>query len=420
MIVRHSVISGAIAGLLLCLVALYPMISIYLFPQVLEMQFPWPAATWLRAIMMLSNGFVGFVVFLTIGGLAALRVGVTNAGAGFKAGGISGLVVSIVFYIIILSPATSFAATVQVWEQVPSIEAGISQDVLSAYLDQLTWGMLNELTICLVLGGLIGGAEGAVVGRVRRHRAVPEPTLLGVLDLPKPRRRWFERCDGEWHAGVLAGVISGVIMGLGLTIGFVADLESTWPRLKDLVAQSGKLSRLVFSKPMVGLLSPFVLLVLIGAGAIAVLLLKDPPHRYWSRFKAVLISGMVAAVPIYLGFMRFIYFNVGVARYFMMDVMHEVPEFDPNMIAEIKLVIHEPGVLLPFFFLLPLVIFCAIDIVSFLWMVPQALFYGLLIPVFVRRPADRAAGVLRALQQEPNGLLPRLYALFKNDALAVE
>lgn len=420
MIVRRSVISGVIAGLLLCLVALYPMISIYLFPQVLEMQFPWPAATWLRAVVMLSNGFVGFVAFLTIGGLAALRVGVTDALSGFKAGGISGLVVGVVFYIIILSPTTSFTATMDTWKQMPAIEAEIPQDILTEYLDELTWGMLNELTICLILSGLIGGVEGALVGWARRHKAVPEPTLLGVLDLPKPRRHWFERCDSEWRAGVLAGIISGVVLGLGLTIGFFADLESTWPRLKDLVAQSGKLSRLVFSKPMVGLLSPFVLLMLIGTGAIAVLLLKDPPQRYWSRFKAVLISGGIAAVPIYLSFTRFIYFNIGVARHFMFDVMHEVPELDPAMIAEIKIAIHEPGVLLPTFFLLPLVIFFLVAFVSFMWMIPQALFYGLLIPVFVRRPADRAASIVRTMREEPNTLLPQLYALFKSDVLAVE
>ncbi len=420
MILRRSVISGVIAGLLLCLVALYPVVSVYLFPQVLEMQFPWPAATWLRAIVMLGNGFVGFVVFLSIGGLAALRAGVTDALSGFKAGGIGGLVAGIVFYIILLSPTTSFAATVQMWKQMPSITVEIPQDILAGYLDQLTWGMLNELTICLILGGLIGGAEGALVGYVRRKKAVPVPTLLGVIDLPKPRQRWFERCDSEWHAGVLAGIISGMIMGLGITIGFVADLESTWPRLKDVWAQSGKFSLLALSRPAAGLLSPFVLLMLIGAGAIAVLLLKDPPRRYWSRFKAVLISGGIAAVPIYLVITRFIYFNIGVARYFVVEMVREAPELDPGAIAEIQVLIHTPGVLLPAFFLLPLLIFFLVAALSCMWMIPQALFYGLLIPVFVRRPADRAASIVRNLHEEPNALLPRLYALFKGDMLAVE
>ena len=78
MIVRKSTLSGVIAGLLVCLVSLYPILSIYLFPRVLDVPWPpWPA--WVRALVLLLNGFVAFIAFLMIGSLAALKSRVTRA-----------------------------------------------------------------------------------------------------------------------------------------------------------------------------------------------------------------------------------------------------------------------------------------------------------------------------------------------------
>ena len=47
----------------------------------------------------------------------------------------------------------------------------------------------------------------------------------------------------------------------------------------------------------------------------------------------------------------------------------------------------------PVFYLLPLLLFCLVVLFAFLWMIPQALFYGLVLPIFFKRPADRAAKV---------------------------
>ncbi len=419
--IKRSVVSGITAGLLLCLVSLFPIFSVYLFPQVLQMP-PWPAwSPLLRAVALMLNGFVGFGVFLLIGGMAALRSRVTNALHGFKSGAISGVAACLVFYILILSPTTSFAATVQVWAKMPLSLAETPADVLVDYLSQLTWGLLNEVTICVLTGLIVGGIEGALVGWLLRYKTTLPPLLLDVLDQPQSRQRWFEKNDDVWRAGVLAGLIGGVVLAFGMTIGFVNDMEMQWPRVQLLFTErGGVVSQVLFSKPMVGLLSPFVLLMMIGAGALAIVLLPDPPRRFWSRFKAVIISGMVASVPIYLSVTRVIYFNVGLARHFVNELLTQSPDLDINTLTRLYQFAHAPVLSLPIFFIVPFFLFSGVMLAVTLWMIPQAVLYSLTLPIFIRRPADRAARLAYALNQDPAALLPRLYGLYKQDAQAVQ
>jgi hypothetical protein len=417
--IRRSVISGLGVGLLFSLVALYPVFSILVFPRVLDIQWPpWPEAV--RSLSLVGIGVIGVLVFSLIGTLAALRSRATNVLEGFQAGGISGAIVGLVFYAIVLSATTSLAASAQVWRQVPMHDTELPPDVVLTLARQLTWGMINELSICLLVGGLVGGIEGAIVGRLRRDQETPSLTLLEALLDPHPRRRWFAGQDQVWRAGLIAGAISGIVLGYWITIGFLDDMQNEWPRLQEVIGeQVDAATNLIFSDAVAILVSPFFVLALIGTGALAILLLKDPPRRFLSRMHATMIAGITASVPVYLSVARNARFYSGLARYMVRDWMETKVDIDPAMIPYLRAFVDNPQMSVPVFYLVPLSILGGVLLVAVIWSLGQAIVYGSLMPLLLRRPADRAARIARTLKAEPNSLLPQLYGLFTRDPQAM-
>ena len=128
-----------------------------------------------------------------------------------------------------------------------------------------------------------------------------EPILLDVLQSPHPRRRWFSGSDEVWRAGLIAGFIGGAVTWLSITVFFFSNLEEGWPELELAVMErSDLITRLLFNDMLMNCLFPLFLLAVLGTGALAVLLLKDPPRRHLSRFQVVLIAALVMAVMISL------------------------------------------------------------------------------------------------------------------------
>jgi hypothetical protein len=171
-----------------------------------------------------------------------------------------------------------------------------------------------------------------------------------------------------------------------------------------------------------------IVATVLGTGALAVLLLKDPPRRHLSRFQVVLIAGIGAAIGAFMAVAQIVSFWSGTARYLALDFLQQARPIDPQGSFAVdpqgtlllQGFVHSPELSLPLFYLLPPLLFIAILGLVLSWLAPQAVFYGLALPLVFRRPVDRAARIARALRNEPASLLPQIYGLFGKDEQALK
>jgi hypothetical protein len=321
------------------------------------------------------------------------------------------------------------AASSRLWTYSPTpSQPWPPSQIVFEFFHQMTRTMQVRTDVVLVAAAILGGLEGALVGWLRRGDASQRPSLLDVIDAPLPRRRWFSRHDDVWHAGLLAGLIGGGVMWLSLTVIFFSGVRVEWPEVEAAVRNSSDLlTRILFSETLLNCLFPLFVLAVVGTGALAVLLLKDPPRRHLSRFQVVVIAAIVTAVMISLALMQIAFSGLGVSRYAAGFFLQNAQTVDPSAdfyidaggIEFLRSIIHSPQSLVPFYYLLPIVLFAANLFVVLLWFAPQAVFYGLTLPLVFRRPVDRAARIARAIHDRPSSPLPRIYGLYANDVRAV-
>ncbi len=427
--IRRSVVNGLLIGLALTLVLLYPTFSQIVYPRVLHVDWPdWPQVA--RLLLLLVHGSVGAVLLGLLGTRAALRSKIFCVGDGVKAGVISGLVAGLVVYALVAAPTASLLDAARLWTHPPVPERPMPPDpLLLRYIHNTTQGLYLPLALCLLAGALVGGVEGLAVGLIRRRKLEAEPLLLDVIAEPNPHRRWFENDDSVWKAGLITGLIVGDLLWLSLTVSFFSDLKVEWPEIEPILAQrAGPLVQALLSDTLSNCLLPFLVAAILGTGALAVLLLKDPPRRHLSRFQAVTIAGVVAAGGAFGALVQMLYFWSGVARYFALDFMLQAQPFtpgsefylDPEGVVFMKAFIRSPALSLPLYYLVPLLVFGLVLAGVLFWIAPQAAVYGLILPLVVKRPVDRAARIVRTLRSEPAGLLPQVYRLYGRELEAVK
>ncbi len=431
--IKRSAVTGLLVGMLLVLVAAYPLLSTYLGPDI-------PLVRWsggIRALVLVLSGAAALAVLALMGSVAARRSQASSSGQGFKAGAISGFFASLTFYVLLYAPTAAVTATMELWTYSPTAQALYPPNQLSfEFIRQTTLAAYVRLVLCLLAGTLLGGIEGAIVGWLQRHTPSSRPSLLDVITASHPRRRWFADHDDAWRAGILAGFVGGGVIWLSITVAFLSNLKVEWPALEAAVRESPSLiTRALFTDTLLIYLGPLFILAVLGIGALAVLLLRDPPRRHLSRFQAVVIAGVVAAVMIFLGVLQIAYFAIGMSRYLAAFVVRAARLVDPTgdyMIPRTDLHLnsqglewlrsfaHSPEILTPLFYLLPTVLFALILLVVLFWLAPQAVFYGLTLPAVFRRPVDRAARIARTIHNQPHSLLPRIYGLYANDDRTVQ
>ncbi len=432
--IKRSVVTGCLVGLVLTLVLIYPVLNYFGGPGLVL----GGAAPILRRGLLLLSAVLAVVVLALLGSLAAWRNGASRPLDGLKSGVTSGLVASLVFYILLLAPTAAATASYTLWGYEPRPAALYPPNrLVFEFIREMAVASHARLLLVLLLGAILGGIEGTIVGVVRRQKAGPVPSLLDVIELPRPRRQWYQEGDEVWKAGIWAGLIGGGIIWLSITVAFSSNLKVEWPALEAAIKQSTNLiSQTLFNDALLVCLGPLFVLAVIGIGALAVLLLRDPPRRHLSRFQAVLIAGTIASVMIFLGVLPIAYFGIGMARYLAGFVVLQakpvehggdlfiVPEADFMINAEwlqfLQQLVYSPNRVLPFFYLLPLVLLATVLFLFLFWIGPQAVLYGLGLPLVVRRPVDRAARVSSAIRAQPASLLPRIYELYANDARALK
>ena len=430
--IKRSIATGLLMGTLLVLVAIYPILSNYFGPRFLAVQ-----SGALRTFLMTLSVAAILVVLALLGSLAAWRNQVTGAGQGFAAGAISGVVASLIFYVLLYAPTIAVAASTDLWAYTPTRQALYPPNPISlAFIQQVTLVSYLRLLLLVAAGGILGGLEGAIVGLVSPKPAPSRPLLLDLIGSPQPRHRWFAGRERMWQAGILAGLLGGGVIWLASTAAFLSNLSVNWPALENAVRENPDLiTRALFNENQFVCLGPLFVLAALGIGALAVLLLRDPSRRHLSRFQVVMIAGVVTAVMVFLAVLQMAYFGLGVSRYLAAFLVFDakpgvdgstvlVPilnyQIDVQWLAWAERFADAPGILIPVFYLLPVALFALVVILVLFWVAPQAALYGLTLPLVFRRPVDRAARMARAIQSQPSSLLPRIYGLYARDDEAVQ
>jgi hypothetical protein len=431
--IKRSATTGLLVGTILVLVAAYPLLSSILEPGILLLT----GQGALRNLLLIVSGLMVLVVVALVGSLAAWRNQVTSARQGFEAGAISGFVAGLMFYVLLYAPTVALAASLQLWGHEPTPQALYPPNEMSVeYISQMTLATYLRLVLCLLAGTVLGGVQGAIIGLLRRQAPSPRPSLLDVLSSPHPRRRWFANHDQVWTAGILAGLIGGGVIWLSITVAFLSNLTVEWPALESAVRESPDLiTRALFTDTLLVCLGPLFILTVLGIGALAVLLLRDPPRRHLSRFQVVMIAGIVAAMIISLAVLQMAYLGIGMSRYLAAFVVFDARLVDPTgdfivpgtelhlttqRLEWLSRFVHSPVISTPLFYLMPVILFALVLLLVLSWLAPQAMFYGLTLPLVFRRPVDRAARIARAIQSQPFSLLPRIYGLYTHDDRTVQ
>lgn len=422
--IKQSLVSGLITGLLASLGLLYPLLTLVVFREN-PAAFGADALAQSQPVYVVLSGALVVVTLLMLGVYPALRLKVTRWGDGARAGLLSGLTAGLVVFIVVIAPINAWQASVPLLAYPARLDGPPPPGALvDAYLQRvLVYAYVRVLPIVLLGGAAVGWLEGGLVGALRRaDRGERAPTLLDLIDDRHGQRRWFARLsarrDETGRAGLIAGVLSAGLLVLASVSNATTDLALQAPRLAIVVRNA--LSA-VPGVPLPGsgglgsVLNPFVTLTVLTFGALAVLLLRDPPRRYASRIGAAAIAGGLISVAMYFDVSRSVFLFIGLGRYVDYGLIPDLT------LAGILPWFGSPVVIAGLTFALPIAIMSALLGMMLIAGAAQGLLYGALIPIVIRRPADRAAALRRRLADDARQFLPSIYDLYARhgDALSV-
>jgi hypothetical protein len=412
--IKQSLVSGLITGLLASLGLLYPTLVLVVFRED-PAGFGATSLNHTSALYLVLSSVVLLVAVLLTGLYPALRLQATSWRVGSQAGWISGLLAAIVVFLVVISPANAWQAAVLLFSFPARLDASPPPDgFVNVFLQRVfVYGFVRVLPIMLIAGGVIGWLTGGLVGALRREEYTPDPILLDLIADRRGARRWFARNDDTAQAGVVAGVLCGGLIVLASLSTAVTDLAAQTPRLGLLMhnALSGVPGAESFvNSSLSNSLSPFVAIALIGFGGLAVLLVHDPARRYASRIGAATIAGGFMGLAVIFNILRVLNLTIGLGRYVDFGLI------PPSTLAEILPWFGSPIVIAGLFFLVPLG--AAVLVVGALMIggTVQGLLYGVFASIAMRRPVDRAAQLRIQLREVPDQFLPQLYNLYNTRA----
>ncbi|NIV32985.1 MAG: hypothetical protein GWN58_27135, partial [Anaerolineae bacterium] len=197
---------------------------------------------------------------------------VAGAGQGLASGAISGVVASLIFYVLLYAPTIAVAASTNLWTYTPTRQALYPPNQISlAFIQQVTLVSYLRLILLLAAGGVLGGLEGAIVGLLNPRQPPIRSSLLDMIGSHRPRRRWFADHEEVWRAGILAGLLGGGVIWLATTAAFLSNLSLNWPAVENAVRENPDLiTRALFTENLLVCLGPLFVLAALGIGALAV------------------------------------------------------------------------------------------------------------------------------------------------------
>ncbi len=402
---RKSIQSGLLEGILLALT-----LGLVIVEDEVVRLLPGERATPLlpRDLVRTFALILAAILLLFLGILAAMRVRPARPREGFLAGATSGWVAGWVVTTFLFFPLVVLREGLPPYQQVLLRPEIVADEARLAQVAWSAWQLSVGVAFLVPLAGLgLGGIEGLAYAWLRRNVASFQEGPALPLLLREIRGGWtlpVERDEHILRAGLWGGTMVGTFLALEVLLLTLQALSAVpLPANRSALLEQGRL--LALAGPLAVLVPPAFLLW----GGSGILLLKDPPTRFRSRLAAGTLSGAVAGT--FLSTLALLpALNAGLALLpLWLRSGGERPPFLPEQLALLAR---------NFFFLylpIPLALLFLSALAGFLLGLPFALLSAYLWP---RRPVDRAIRLVGRLRQQPETLLPELYALFQHDRQA--
>ena len=425
--IKRAITIGIIGGVLISLAGVYPVMSL-LTPVWLD---GWerPLTNDISHGIALMLSAVLFVpLILTFGGVAARYAKVRSPQQGAKTGALAGLVAGFIIYFTLIAPLNALAAIGVIKEEIGFLSESYlpSLAVLDRYVNTFN-NVSLQVEVVIVIGVLLWGFQGLFVGWIRRNQPAPKrPSLFQLAKEGNSPKPYFDGNEQALQIGLIVGLVIGtiaLIAGSGLSFYVVAQ---DWPELLDAL-QSSHLGS-IFSDPSIGasaLLTPVLAAGLMGYGLFVILFLKNPPTWFRARWSGITLAGNTISFAIFAIGLRFFYFNFGLAPFWILRTLQANPA-DPMRAETVEAFnffvrgFQSPEGIVFMIMTVPWLFIGAAIITGIVVSTFQAIVFVPLLSVMHKRPVDHAFMAKRALQKEPNNLLPHVYGLFKQEAHAYD
>jgi len=437
--IRKSIITGIIVGLLLTLAAVYPTFAVLVSRVVFgasklsdaalgEIRLMGTIELPVSLLLIMACAGAATLLYLTIGSFAAVRTRAVGFARGTYAGGISGAVAALTVYIMLISPtAAVIAGETLLTSEFPAGAVEYAPGLVIPFARQTVVGGFRNLLVVLAIGLIVGGVEGGIVGWLRRNRHPPArpESLLDAIGDKRGYRAWFAPFEDDViKAGLLAGISGGLVLMLfelmNLFTTMSGDPTEMWMASVLKQVATGTHVEMLAQSALPAWLAPIAFIVAIGVGGLAAFLPHNPPSRLKARVYAATVAGAAAGVMLSLPLADNLRFAIGLLPQFVQPSMSGPgAQWPAGVRAMLGASASTPGRVL-LMYTLPLLVMTLVTAGLALWGMLQGVFYGLVLMLFKLRPVDRASLVRRDMEQRPDQFLPYLYRVFQTDRCAVE
>lgn len=424
--IRRSLVVGLIGGFLISLAGLYPLLSLFA-PAVLPgWQRPIENEV-VHGLLLMASAAVGVPAVLGLGAVAAWRAEVRGWLDGAKAGMIAGLVAGLFCFTTLGSPLNALTAYGQLTPYFSTllVEPLPPTPALQAFVNIFESGA-SWVEVALLVAVLVGGVQGAVTGWRRRETAVPEPpTLLEWMAQEQHPGRWLAGSQSAARVGLAVGSVIGVLGLLTTFSWFYVGFAQDWPELGQ-VMQSSHLGVMVVGpiRQALPILSPLIVVGVLGFGALVIALIRNPPNRFAARVGAVILAATTIAGFFFAVGQRILYFNLGLLPFWLARNAQTNPQAE--MDATLRLFVESansptvPVAVMALVMGLPWVIVLLVALTGLGVGGLQGVVFASLFSWLYPRPVDKAAALQRRLAQKPEDAVSLLVGLFNHHADAYD
>ena len=414
--IRRAITVGLIGGFILTLAGIYPLISIFAPSVVPGWQVP-VSYEILNGLLLVASAIIGIPIFFLGGAWAARRGPAVGWQQGLQLGLLAGATAGSGCYITLISPMNALVAFGQITPHLPTLIVAnpLPQGILLRYVAAFD-SVFYSLEITLALFALVWGFSGTLYGWLRRDHMKPEkPSLFSMVSEGKNPRKWFADDESAIIVGLTVGVAIGLLSLITTSGWFYAGFAQDLPEFQQIIQNSNV--GIVTGPITVALaaLSPLLVIAIFGFGIFIVAFIKNPRDRFKARTTAVLLAAVIIAVFLSSIGLRFFYFNIGLAPFWLSQEIQENPDRVMQILLQMRRILNTfavPVVLVSTTFLLAWSSLLIAVVVGLLYGSLQAAVSVGLAPRLLKRPVDRAAVVQKQIKRESDSVLPILYVLF--------
>lgn len=404
--IRRSFGTGIIAGLILSIASIYPVLALIAPFALDEWERPIQSPLLDGIILMLAAAL--FVpTFLGAGFIAARRSEAVGWLEGAKSGVLTGLVAGCIVAIMVLIPLNTLEAYQPIlleFEQGSRITLPDEEDVADT-VDLLEQSTL-VVDISVILHVVVMGAQGTYMGWRRRDVDNRQPdTLIELVKQGINPQVWFAKNESSLQIGLLVGLAISVLV-IRPTFGelYIDLLDS--PELNQLM-------RFVTGNAMddspeaLSFLTPLLTISLLGFGGLVVGLTRNPKTRFRGRIAGVMLAGVIISASLFASIAQGIYLTWGLIPYVW---FRNVGNGDIN--PPLELLFDGTYYIIGAFGIAWSLLLISV-IVGVVVGLAQGLFYSIFVPLIRPRPVDVAFGIHYRLIRKPQDVVPIFYQLYR-------